>query len=437
MTIAFQCPGCANVLKVPDSMAGRKGKCPRCGTVNTIPPAGQIQAEAPSPRPAARKSRGADPEVLEPDEMVEEDEEEATPLARKRASNVAKDEEDDAEEAREVRKRSKKRGKKKDKKRSPLLLYGLLGGFALLLFCSAAGVVGWWLFAPRSVIDELKFMPDHCQVLATIHMDELLQSGAFKELRREIPEIEQALTQDKNKEMGLAAEDVEKMVIGGSTMNPDETITVVRTKKPVYAPDLRTGMKRTTYTETKIGKYLLQEPADSSSPAFCVPDKKVVIVGKTEALRAVLKRDKKPVFSEGLLAAMKQVDFSKTIAFAMDARTGQSKPGAPPAAPFLGANPLLAQGFDKADGLAVQSQFGSDVRVDITILCRESKNAEDLHKLIGLSLVGLRKMEGIPREITTLLDPSNFKVTGNNLLYSTTFKVGPLIQAYKNQKGKP
>jgi hypothetical protein len=439
MTIAFQCPGCANVFKVPDSMAGRKGKCPRCGTATLVPPAGQIQTEAPPPRPAivARKARGVDPESVEPEEVIEEDEEEETPQVRKRAHKSALDEEVEADEREVAAKRPKKRGKKKDKKRSPLLLYGLLGGFGLLVVCSVAGVVGWWLFAPRSVIDELKFMPDHCQMIATIHMDELLQSGAFKELRRELPEIDQAMGQDLDKEMGISLDDVEKLVIGGLTASPNDTVTVVRTKKPVYAPDLRTRMKSTTYTETKVGKYLLQEPADASRPAFCVPDKTVMIVGKTEALRAVLKRDKKPVFSESLQLAMKQVDFSKTIGFAMDARVGQSKPGVPPrGAPPFGSNPILLQSFDKADGVAVQSKFGSDVRLDITVLCRDPKSAEDLHKLISLGLGALRNIEGIPKEVADLLDPNNFKVTGNNVLFSSTFKVGPFIQTYKMQKGK-
>ncbi len=366
--------------------------------------------------------------------MVEEDEEEATPPPRQRARKSAEDE-DDAEEAEEVRKRSKKRGKKKDKKRSPLLLYGLLGGFGLLLFCSAAGVVAWWLLTSRGVTDELKFMPDNCQMLAAIQMDELLQSGAFKELRREIPEIEQALTQDKNNELGLGMDDIEKIVFGNSSVNANEMITVVRTKKPVSAQDMRTNRKGTTYTEVKVGKYLLHEPADANSPAFCVPDKKVVIVGRTEALRTILQRDKKPVFPEGLQMAMKQADFSKTIAFALDLKAGQSKPGAPGAMPMMGPNPMFQNGLDKADGLAIQAKIGSEVRLDVTVLCRDSKSAEDLHKQIDTALGLLKNLPNLSKENADLLDAKNFKVAGANVQYSGSFKVSPLIQAYKMQKG--
>ena len=37
MTIQVQCPQCQSVLKVRDDMAGRKGKCPKCGTTVSIP----------------------------------------------------------------------------------------------------------------------------------------------------------------------------------------------------------------------------------------------------------------------------------------------------------------------------------------------------------------------------------------------------------------
>jgi hypothetical protein len=43
--IAFHCSGCNNPLRVPDELAGRKGKCPRCGAlmiVYTTAPNGQM-----------------------------------------------------------------------------------------------------------------------------------------------------------------------------------------------------------------------------------------------------------------------------------------------------------------------------------------------------------------------------------------------------------
>src|SRR6476660_1681317 len=57
-TISFQCYSCNQVLKVGGEKAGKKGKCPKCGTMLTIPIASTVQAEtppAPKPPPPAPK----------------------------------------------------------------------------------------------------------------------------------------------------------------------------------------------------------------------------------------------------------------------------------------------------------------------------------------------------------------------------------------------
>src|SRR5215831_7108368 len=51
-TISFPCYSCHQVLKVGGDKAGKKGKCPKCGTLLTIPIASTVQAEAPpAPKP--------------------------------------------------------------------------------------------------------------------------------------------------------------------------------------------------------------------------------------------------------------------------------------------------------------------------------------------------------------------------------------------------
>jgi len=58
MAIEFQCPSCQQLFRTPEQAAGKKGKCPHCGSVFTIPatasPAGPAPAaSAPAPMPAA------------------------------------------------------------------------------------------------------------------------------------------------------------------------------------------------------------------------------------------------------------------------------------------------------------------------------------------------------------------------------------------------
>jgi biopolymer transport protein ExbD len=50
MSIKFSCPGCDQPLVIPDELAGKRRKCPKCGTKFTVPLAdGTIPASAPRP----------------------------------------------------------------------------------------------------------------------------------------------------------------------------------------------------------------------------------------------------------------------------------------------------------------------------------------------------------------------------------------------------
>lgn len=62
MSITLNCPSCGGKLSVPDNLAGRKVKCPKCATVITAPAAdaGAIQeARSKSPAPPADADGGA------------------------------------------------------------------------------------------------------------------------------------------------------------------------------------------------------------------------------------------------------------------------------------------------------------------------------------------------------------------------------------------
>src|SRR5205085_3553362 len=159
MTIAFQCSGCGATLRVPDTMAGRRGKCPKCATVNRIPgEGGQVQT-APSPaRPAPA-----------PDAAAEGEEAGGAPEPR-------------------PPKAARKRGNR-------TLLFVGLGCGALLLVCMGLGGTGgflwWYLSSPLG--DELTYMPANAEVIASVRLDQLLASDAYKQVENEVPQLKQAV----------------------------------------------------------------------------------------------------------------------------------------------------------------------------------------------------------------------------------------------------
>jgi predicted Zn finger-like uncharacterized protein len=93
MAIALTCPSCERALKVKDELAGRKIKCPKCGTVIAV------------------MSKAADSEAR---------------ITAKKPARVQQDEEPEEEE------RPKKKKKKKSKSNSALLIGVAIGGVALI-----------------------------------------------------------------------------------------------------------------------------------------------------------------------------------------------------------------------------------------------------------------------------------------------------------------
>ena len=52
MPIKFKCPSCSAVLQVNDSLAGKKGRCPKCQQIITVPTESAPEGGAPAPAPA-------------------------------------------------------------------------------------------------------------------------------------------------------------------------------------------------------------------------------------------------------------------------------------------------------------------------------------------------------------------------------------------------
>lgn len=136
MPISLICGACEAKLTVPDSAAGKRGKCPRCQALLEIPhpepdDAGAVEQPAPKRKPVPPAAPKRKPVVLEADDDGEDTETER-PARRKRA---VEDDEDDP-----PRKKPKKKGKKKAAG-PPLPL--LVGGGLLAL--AVVGFLVWYL----------------------------------------------------------------------------------------------------------------------------------------------------------------------------------------------------------------------------------------------------------------------------------------------------
>jgi hypothetical protein len=442
MTIAFKCPGCPTTLKVPDELAGRKGKCPKCGTGFLVP--GGAAAPAPPP-PAAARAAAAKPRAPEPELLEEEPLEELPPQAitndkpppgRRRKAEVVDEPLEVLDDEPDDRPR-----KKKKKKGGMLLPMLLIGGGVLGLLCAGlvTGGLMWWFGFFGGINEELKYMPDGCQVVAEVHVDQLLNSDAFAQVKKEFPDIQKTIDQGNSQAGGIASSDLDQIVMG---FKDGEQVIVVRSKKSIKVDDIKNDMKKSDpkgeIKETKVGRFTMYETKSSNQfvPAqgFSLVDDRRVVLAKPDTLKAILTRDKAPDFSEGLKAAMAQTDFNASFAAAgsvKDWKKGKSGGGSP----IGNVGGLDASYADKVDGFAIKVNVRSDIDVSFTALCADAKTADDVKKLIDAGLVKAKNEKSVPSGFADMLDVQ-VNVSGSNLTASKTIKVAPIIKAYKDQMGK-
>ncbi len=422
MPITFRCAACAKILRVPDTMAGKKGKCPKCDAILQVPTESEDESQA-QPAPARRSPRPSPAAIVE---------ERALPPHR-RIDKANDDEFADAPE--EDTSRPRKKRKTKQRGMSTSLLVGLVAGaFGLLLLCSGVGGLAWWYFSSSSAGEDLKYMPNNCQMIASIRNDQIVQSVAFRELRNAIPELEKNQFSDLRREIGIAVEDIERVFLGiGSSEK--EVVMVVRSKKPIELQEILSKVSNGNYSQSKVGKYVVHSSQNPANPSFCVLEKSRLLIGHKDTIHSVLLRDKKPDFTKNMEAAMNCVDFSKSLAIAVDVQSARSRSEIQQGLKRVGGVGQALTGLDKINAGAIQLQFDVDIHYDFALLCQDATSASDLKKLADGFLTMGRNSPLAPKEVKDLME-LNLKVEANKLTGFNTIKVTPLLNLSKQMQMK-
>jgi predicted Zn finger-like uncharacterized protein len=159
MAFSVTCPECRAILKSANPVpAGKKVKCPKCGTAFEAPAQEEGIAVGPGPAPSQEPD---DPEVAEVAPPVEDRDDEPRPRKRRDES------EQDGEGSRKKRRRDEEpededpsiAGKPKRRKSGMgmtlaiVLIFG--GGFVAIVGCVGCGGLGYWLyrsFGPHPIV---------------------------------------------------------------------------------------------------------------------------------------------------------------------------------------------------------------------------------------------------------------------------------------------
>jgi hypothetical protein len=400
MTLAFNCPRCGKQFQVPDNMAGSKAKCGACGAVLQVPtvPAG-ITATPAAGGPAAPTGRGPTPAGS------------ATPPKPKRRTGLI------------------------------LAVVGLGGLLFSCCVCTGGffGFVGpyFQLFDPLGLNyrlygglpPESKYLPENCEFVFVVDMEQVLASDAWSQLKKEVPEVEKGVSDDKDD--GIAATDIARLTYGGRLgENSDGGVFVVKTKKKVNASEIsRKKGKGKEEKQTKVKDYTIYGEGGS---AFCVVEDDVMVVGRVEALRKILERNGKASYSDGLKKAMKQVSFSKSAAAAIDLK----------AIPADRRKGLLAipgmrevgKIVEKAEAATFQVSVKSEIEAVGTVQFPTDGDADEARKLVEAAVVAVKNLDATPAEGKDLLTALQVTTSGSQLTIRLKSKADPLIQIGK--KGK-
>jgi predicted Zn finger-like uncharacterized protein len=139
------CSNCQSKIRVPDSAAGKKGKCPKCGTVITIP-LEEPPAEAAIAEPAPVEEAPPAPVAEQPADSPFDFSEPEPPPPPRRTSRKAVDEEDEVmEEPAEAEVEEEEEAPKKKKlakENTTLSLVSMILGI-VSVFCSCISLSSW------------------------------------------------------------------------------------------------------------------------------------------------------------------------------------------------------------------------------------------------------------------------------------------------------
>ncbi|MFO0970536.1 MAG: hypothetical protein U0793_33750, partial [Gemmataceae bacterium] len=139
MPISVKCQDCGKAFKVKDEAAGKRMKCPGCGSILAIPKADEeaIQEAAPPPKPAAAVRKGPAPPPRRPAPEKEDEDDEAPAPRHKARAAEAEDE--------------PPRRRKQTPAKSSVGMKVAQGAFVVALCLGALAV--WWFFFRERVPD--------------------------------------------------------------------------------------------------------------------------------------------------------------------------------------------------------------------------------------------------------------------------------------------
>jgi hypothetical protein len=408
--IRFSCPRCQALLSADDREAGGKHACATCGQLMRVP----------IPETAIRAADAALPSPAPPTASPRVDVRPAVVLAPGAAG------------------------------KGPVALLAGLGLGLLAVVGTVVALLVWQPWVGKTTLDDdqLHFVPDNPDFVAAVDVQGLLASEVYHKIDRAIQRQQGGrglsfAEAEVRREIGISWSDWTRVLVGGrfgdKVNAPPEITLAIQTRQPLRARDLlRKSKEGNFFTEEKVGPYTMYkyERGGRGEPfAFCVARESTLVLGPTAVVRQILRRDKAPTLSESLRSAMRQTDFSRTIALATGKLPEKLRESIMTQAPAV--NPRLAQWsvlWDNYKGGTLEIQAGADVRVKSVTFCPDAKAAREA-ATVAKGLIGLiRLLPEFPPALNDFADSIEVSASDSHFTTTMTLDVDKFIQLLERRR---
>jgi hypothetical protein len=313
---------------------------------------------------------------------------------------------------------------------------------ALVILGAAAALLVWRPWAEKAELteDDIKFLPDGCQLVASLNVQELRASATYQKVKRKYTETTRTsfsrMEENLANHFGLGPADITKVLLGGefSKLPPDFTV-VVKTRKAARAEEiLNKNGGETFFKKEKIGPYLMyisqevmKAAAEDYLPdAFAVVNRTTLVIGPAASVRKVLERNGQPQFSASLQAALKKTDTSRTLVMAV----GKVPEGLRKILEDEVPKPLAStlKWLDRLQGGSLEVQAGSSIDVQVQGIFSDPKVAKETKKNVA-SLIALAKnFRVVPRDWSVILEAIKARVQGDTVTWTVTVDADQAIK---------
>jgi hypothetical protein len=304
-------------------------------------------------------------------------------------------------------------------RRRPLNPMIVVGAIAVVGVLGLIGLGLALMMGGGAAPDAMRYMPADAQIIASVDVRGLLDSGLYKRFANEATPMAD-FREQMMEETGLAPEDVQRILIGGS--GPDNMVGVAELSKAI---DIAALVKKQTDRggqEEKVGEATIHVNGREASH---FPNDRTLVFGSTSKLREILNPQRTAGLSSRMDELVGDLDFSRTVAVAFVITPGSG----------LAAEMPMAPGMDQVNAATIHADVGSDLRLDATLHCKDSETASNLKDMADGMLAMVKQSPDMPDEVREVLDSLSISVSGSQIQASVTISESLIDQAAENMPG--